>query len=156
MLFQASIAHCPLSNYTLLSGLMCVKRALDANVKVGLGTDVSGGYSPSMLDSIRHCLTTSAALKSTHEGYGDALTWKEAFYLATLGGSEALNYEDIIGNFIPGKSFDALVIDVQSSNSPIDTFGHETVEELMEKYLYLGDDRNVVEVYVQGVQVMPL
>lgn len=134
---------------------MCVKRTLAADVKVGLGTDVSGGYSPSMLDSIRHCLTTSAALKASDENYGDALTWKEAFYLATLGGAQALNFDNV-GNLTPGKKFDALIVDVQAANSPIDIFGHETTEEKLEKYIYLGDDRNVVQVFVQGRQVVPV
>jgi cytosine/adenosine deaminase-related metal-dependent hydrolase len=32
-------------------------------VKVGLGTDVAGGYSPSMLSSIRNAVVTSRALR---------------------------------------------------------------------------------------------
>lgn len=134
---------------------MCVKKARRANVKVGLGTDVSGGYSPSMLVTIRHCISTSSALKITQKDYGDALTWRNAFYLATLGGSEALKLDDKIGNFIPGKQFDALIVNLESEGSVIDTFGHETLEEKIEKFIYLGDDRNTSNVFVKGRKVYP-
>jgi hypothetical protein len=45
-------------------GLFCVARALAAGVKVGLGTDVAGGYSPSMLQAIRLAVVNSHALKA--------------------------------------------------------------------------------------------
>lgn len=50
-------------------------------------TDVSGGYSPSILDAVRNTLDVSI-----HISYGKGssyvpLTYHEAFYLATLGGA---------------------------------------------------------------------
>ena len=49
----SSISHCPASNTSLGSGLCPVRELLDQGVKVGLGTDVSGGYSPSILVAAR-------------------------------------------------------------------------------------------------------
>lgn len=49
----AGIAHCPNSNFALFSGTFDVRRALSDGLNVGLGTDVAGGSSPSMLDAIR-------------------------------------------------------------------------------------------------------
>lgn len=60
----AAVAHCPLSNFYFGDGLFCVARALAAGVKVGLGTDVAGGYSPSMLQAIRMAVINSHALKA--------------------------------------------------------------------------------------------
>jgi cytosine/adenosine deaminase-related metal-dependent hydrolase len=40
---QAGISHCPNSNFSLLSGMCPVRRFLNKGIKVGLGTDVSGG-----------------------------------------------------------------------------------------------------------------
>ncbi|KIJ41896.1 hypothetical protein M422DRAFT_68111 [Sphaerobolus stellatus SS14] len=50
----AGVSHCPTSNFHLNSGIAKVGEWLDAGVKVGLGTDVSGGFSPSMLTAIQH------------------------------------------------------------------------------------------------------
>jgi hypothetical protein len=36
------ISHCPLSNMSLNSGFMPIQNLLEAGVKIGLGTDVSG------------------------------------------------------------------------------------------------------------------
>ncbi len=49
----AGISHCPNSNCSIRSGNMDVRRAVGAGVKVGLGTDCSAGYSPSMINSMR-------------------------------------------------------------------------------------------------------
>lgn len=86
------------------------------------------------------------------------LNYKQAFYLATLGGAEALGKDKVIGNFVDGKDFDALIIDVDGG--PIDMYdlpeklwSTETELTLLQKFFYVGDDRNIKEVYVKGKQV---
>lgn len=49
----AGISHCPNSNTSLKSGMMDVQRVRSKGVKVGLGTDCSGGYAASIVDSMR-------------------------------------------------------------------------------------------------------
>ena len=51
---EAGISHCPNSNCSLKSGFCNVLRLKDHGVKIGLGTDCAGGYSPSMIDSMRY------------------------------------------------------------------------------------------------------
>eukprot|EP01126_Amoeba_proteus_P044723 TRINITY_DN4984_c0_g1_i7.p1 TRINITY_DN4984_c0_g1~~TRINITY_DN4984_c0_g1_i7.p1 ORF type:complete len:221 (-),score=43.51 TRINITY_DN4984_c0_g1_i7:26-688(-) len=145
------IAHCPLSNMALNSGFMCVRDMLGSGIKVGLGTDVSGGYSPSILSSIR----TSLIASTVHHVSGGIkpLTWQEGFFLATVGGSRVIGCGDKLGNFLVGKEFDAIVVDPYCEDSPFDVF-HETVLEIVEKFIYLGDDRNIVNVYVKGSEVI--
>ena len=82
------------------------------------------------------------------------LTTSEAFYLATIGGAEAVGMDHVFGNFIPGKKLDCLVIDVNAPNSPIDTFDGETLVNHFEKFIYLGDDRNIKHVFVDGNMVI--
>ena len=53
---KTTISHCPLSNFSLVSGVLNVKKLLNSGVKVSLGTDYSGGYSSSMLNCIRNTL----------------------------------------------------------------------------------------------------
>ncbi|XP_075984852.1 guanine deaminase isoform X2 [Anticarsia gemmatalis] len=82
-----SVAHCPASNTRLKSGLCPVRRLLNANITVGLGTDVSGGDSATILDAIRRSMDVSMCLELQGNPQW-SLDWKEAFYLATLGGAK--------------------------------------------------------------------
>jgi len=82
------------------------------------------------------------------------LNYKEAFYLATLGGSQVLGAENKIGNFLVGKEFDALVINPFSKDSPFDVFD-ENMAQQFEKFIFLGDDRNIQQIYVKGKLVNP-
>ncbi|XP_061528179.1 guanine deaminase isoform X2 [Phycodurus eques] len=150
----ASLSHCPNSNISLCSGFLNVRNVLNHKVKLGLGTDVAGGYSASMLDAVRRALDTSKLLtiKDTEH---ETLTFEEVFRLATLGGSQALSLDDQIGNFEVGKDFDALRVNVMVPGGPIDLFQHEEPKIILEKFLNLGDDRNIVEVYVAGRNVVP-
>uniref|UniRef100_A0A8B9ILV8 Guanine deaminase n=1 Tax=Anser cygnoides TaxID=8845 RepID=A0A8B9ILV8_ANSCY len=150
----SAVAHCPSSNFSLSSGILNVQKVLKHNVKLGLGTDVAGGYSASMLDAIRKTMMASTTLQ-INKVNERGLTLKEVFRLATLGGSQALGLDDVIGNFEVGKEFDALLINTKASDSPFDLFSADTFEDSLEKFLYLGDDRNISEVYVAGKQVVP-
>lgn len=161
---QSAVIHCPNSNFSLSSGVLNVRRLINEGVKVGLGTDVSGGYSTSMLDAIRQAVIASkmasighgSARENDDESH-EALTYAEAFHLATVGGAEALGLGDTVGNFVVGKEFDALVVDPYSAGSPIDE-AHDAAEaqdvlHTFQKFLFLGDDRNIETVFVRGKQV---
>ncbi|KAL3846815.1 hypothetical protein ACJMK2_017769, partial [Sinanodonta woodiana] len=145
-----SLSHCPNSNISIKSGLLDVRQLLDMGIKVGLGTDVSGGYSHSMLDAIRSAIHVSKILGIQNGDSYREIGHKEAFMMATLGGSEALGLEDKVGNFVVGKEFDALLIDVEAVGSPLDVFKEDTLEDVVEKFMYRGDDRNIVAVFVAG------
>lgn len=53
-------------------------------------TDVSGGHSPSVLEAIRQCITASTVMAFSKSDSYKPLTHKDAFKLATLGGSEGI------------------------------------------------------------------
>ncbi|XP_050413739.1 guanine deaminase [Patella vulgata] len=148
------ISHCPNSNLTLRSGLLNTRTLLDKNIKIGLGTDIAGGYSPSMLNAIRQTIQISNTHAILAEKDGEKykpLSFKEVFRLATLGGSQVLGLGKVIGNFEIGKQFDALIIDPQCTNSAFDIFDtDENKEDFLEKFLFMGDDRNIKSVYVAG------
>ncbi|XP_019622969.1 PREDICTED: guanine deaminase-like [Branchiostoma belcheri] len=148
------VSHCPNSNLSICSGMMDARTWLDRGLKVGLGTDVSGGYHPSMLDAIRLAIHTSNAISIQRPADYRPISYQEAFRMATLGGAEALALDDTIGNFEEGKDFDALLIDMDSSSSRVDTFDFDSIEDLVQKFLFIGDDRNIQEVYVCGQKVM--
>lgn len=64
----AGISHCPVSNAALASGMAEVRTWLDDGISVGLGTDVSGGYSPSVLEAVRQALLCSRNLAMGEAG----------------------------------------------------------------------------------------
>ncbi|XP_068560052.1 guanine deaminase [Cebidichthys violaceus] len=150
----ASLSHCPNSNISLCSGILNVRNVLKHKVKLGLGTDVAGGYSASMLDAVRRTLDTSKVLTIQNPEH-DTLTFEEVFRLATLGGSQALSLDDQTGNFEVGKDFDALRVNVDAPGGPIDLIQCEEPKIILEKFLNLGDDRNIAEVFVAGRKVVP-
>lgn len=147
----ASIAHCPSSNFQLYSGALDVRNAQAHNVTVGLGTDVAGGPSPSMIDSMRNALICSRTILFLKRQKGEEytpLTVPEVLALATEEGAKALGLGDKIGNFIVGKDFDAVIAD--PSRGAGDVFGEESISDLLEKFVQRGDDRNIAKVFVKG------
>ncbi|KAJ2922948.1 hypothetical protein H1R20_g14151, partial [Candolleomyces eurysporus] len=103
-----SVAHCPLSNIYFSSKPFPLREALDMGVKVGLGTDVAGGYSLDIMNAMRNAV----AISRTREGHrvseeggsrdsagkSLAITWIEAVYLATRGVLSMLSRYDSLTN----------------------------------------------------------
>lgn len=159
----SGISHCPSSNSAIGSGLCPVRELLDDGLSIGLGTDVSGGYSPSLLEAVRHaCLISRlVGFAKTYEASGrEKLSVEEALYLATRGGARVLDMEDEIGGFEKGMYWDAQMIELgasvdekeggSSDESRVDIFGWENWGERIAKWVWNGDDRNVKAVWVAG------
>lgn len=143
---NASIAFCPTSNLFLGSGLFDFRSAHDANIKMGIGSDVGGGTS---LNQLR---TLSEAYKVLHL-QDQSLPAFSAFYLATLGGAEALGLDNKIGNFERGKEADFIVLD--SAPASITRRRLASTDDVAEKLfalMMLGDDRAVCATYLSGRQ----
>ena len=148
---ECIISHCPASNFSLRSGICPVKKLISEGIKVTLGTDVSGGTSPSMLDCMRHSITASKVkciIKEEKEEE-EEMSYKEAFYLATLGGAKALGLEAKIGSFKKGKQFDALRIKPEIVNVRKEG-GKCNYEEAFQNFLFSGTAQNIKQVYVAG------
>jgi guanine deaminase len=142
----AAIAHCPTSNLFLGSGLFQIARFKDPKrpVQVGLGTDVGGGTSFSML-------ATMAAAYGIAQLNGRSLAAVEAFYLATLGGARALSLEDKIGSISPGREADLIVLDPKATPLlALRSERAESIQDLLFALMTLGDDRAVAATYVAG------
>lgn len=80
---NTSIIHCPSSNYLLGSGIMDMKRYLNKNILIGLGTDVAGGASTSMLDCIRNTITASRSMGIKMRGDSIPLGFQETSTVIT-------------------------------------------------------------------------
>lgn len=65
----------------------------------------------------------------------------------------ALTLDDKVGNFQPGKEFDALIVDMDVKDGNADYLRPHSALELLQMFVYTGDDRNIVSVYVSGKKV---
>jgi len=146
-----ALAHCPTSNTFLGSGLFRARDVKDRKrpVQVGLGTDIGGGTSFSML------ATMSEAYKVAQLA-GRPIDAIEAFFLATLGGARALALDDRIGTLAPGREADMVVLDPNAT--PLLAFRNSrsrSVTETLAVLTTIGDDRAVRATYVAGKLTRP-
>jgi guanine deaminase len=156
----AGIAHCPLSNVYFSDAVFPLRRMLDQGVHVGLGTDISGGASPSILENARHAVIASRSLESgvdpklsrklrrSPESRIDAPT---AFWLATAGGGIALDLP--VGVFREGYQFDAVVLDARTPDSNLHLEENADPEEILQKIVYHATRADIKEVWVANRRV---
>lgn len=146
--YGSAISHCPQSNTYLHSGFCDVRDLSKYGINCSLGTDISAGASSSILEAMRSGLQTAHHLDYGRKKGRKWLTYKDVFYLATLGGAKALNLDEKIGNFRIGNELDALLIEVNTGS--IDSYENLPAAEMLQKFIYLGDDRNIQKVYVDS------
>lgn len=146
----AKVSHCPVSNSALGSGLCQVQKLLSKGVDVGLGTDAAGGYSPSILETVRQAFLVSRTLSYLHDDDRTLdVPVTAALWLGTVGGSKVVNMAGRLGGFAPGMLWDVQEI-VLGDDGPVDILGWETWDERVKKWVWDGDDRNVNRVWVGG------
>ena len=138
------VAHCPTSNFNLSSGLAPIRTLLDEGVRIGLGSDISGGHDLNMFRMLVYAIQVSKMhYQSNHEKA--FLTLPEIFWIATkLAGS----FFGKVGSFEPGYDFDALVID-----DAILYPAEYSLQHRLERYIYLGDDRQIVHRFCRGREI---
>lgn len=140
------IAHCPQSNTNLASGIAPARRYLDQGMNMGLGSDVAGGASLSILRAMADAIQVSKLRWRLVDDTLAPLTVAEAFWLGTAGGG---SYFGKVGQFLPGYEFDAVVLDDSSQRSPRPL----TVAQRVERAIYLSENRDVVDKFVRGRQL---
>ncbi len=144
---KTAIAFCPSSNLFLGSGFFHYEAAHSAKIPVGLATDVGGGTSLSMLRTMASAYTVS---QSQHQPLSP---WR-AWYLATLGGAQALALDNFIGNFKPGKEADFAVFDFKATAELDWRMRHaNSIEEKLFALITLGDERCVAATHILGQRV---
>ena len=137
------VAHSPYSNGNISSGIAPVKKMLQKGVKVGLASDISGGHDMFM-GRIMMLASIFSKMRWVHiDNEYTNLTDEELFYMATKGGGEFFGK---VGSFEEGYSADFLVIDDKS----LEDSNERNVRQRLQRFLYIGDDRNIKSVYVNG------
>ena len=145
----STVVHCPTSNNFLGSGLMSMNHLMKADrpVSLGLATDVGGGTSYSMLQTLGE--TYKVQMLS-----GRKLKATELFHMATLGNANRLRIGDETGSIAIGKYADLVVLDPQATE--VMAARHDlsnSIEDVLFALAILGDDRAIKATYVAGERV---
>ncbi|MBR6826626.1 MAG: amidohydrolase family protein [Prevotella sp.] len=138
------VAHCPTSNFNVASGMAPIRQFLNEGLRVGLGSDISGGHDLSIFRMMVYAIQVSKMHYQQNHDW-PFLTLSEAFWIAT---KSAGSFFGRVGSFEPGYEFDALVIDDSDLNHD-----NYTLLERIERYIYLGDDRQIVYRFCRGKEI---
>ena len=141
---RVMVAHCPTSNFNLSSGLAPVRTFLDEDLPIGLGSDISGGHDLNMFRMLVYAIQVSK-MHYQQDKSKAFLTLSEIFWIAT---KSAGSFFGKVGSFEPGYEFDALVID--------DSVLHPdeySLQHRLERFVYLGDDRQIIHRFCRGEEV---
>ncbi|MCY3874238.1 MAG: guanine deaminase [Rhodobacteraceae bacterium] len=143
------VAHCPTSNTFIGSGLCDVASHVRSGVRVGLGTDVGGGSSFSMLATMR-------AAYEIGQLRGDVFHPAQLLWLATEGSASVMRLEGRIGRLERGAEGDICVLDPEATPLLAARCSRaESISEILFSLIMLGDDRSVRQVLISGRPVKP-
>lgn len=141
------VAHCPESNINLASGIAPIRRFLDKELKVGIGTDVAGGSSVNLFHAMALAIQVSKMYWRLVDSTCEPLTMEEVFYMATKGGGAFFGQ---VGGFENGYQMDAVVL----CDENLETLKQLTPRERLERLIYLGNNHNIKAKYVAGKQII--
>ena len=139
---QVGVAHNPVSNMILASGVCPVPQLRARGIAVGIGVDgPASNDAQNMLEAIK----TSVLLQRVDHLQATALTAEEAFEMATIGGARALRLETEVGSLEPGKKADLVVFDGN-------TAALANIHDPFGAIVYVATPRDVKDVWVDGAR----
>ncbi|MCB0857441.1 MAG: amidohydrolase [Solirubrobacterales bacterium] len=137
---DVAVAHNPVANMILASGVCPVPRLLREDVRIGIGTDgAASNDSQDMFGAIK----AAALLQKVHHLQAVAMTAPQVMEMATIGGAKALGMENEVGSLEPGKRADVVLLD---GNGPELAVLHDPFQQIV----YGATPRSVSEVWVDG------
>lgn len=140
---QVMLAHCPLSNLNLSSGIMPLRNNLERGLHCCVASDVAGGNTAQMARTVTATVQLSK-VRWLQQPEERPVSLGEAFYLATRGSGA---FFGDVGAFLPGFQFDALVI----RPTALDALMERSPYERLEQFLYDGGE--IVQRYCGGKAV---
>jgi len=105
--YNVSVAHSPVSNMKLASGIAPISDMLAAGIPVGIGTD--GEKENNNFDMFEEMKLASLKGKLRHRDAAAMDSW-EVLRMATSLGAEALGLGNVTGSLEPGKKADIIAL----------------------------------------------
>jgi len=139
----AAIAHNPVANMILGSGVCPVPRLRAAGLPIGIGTDgAASNDSQNMLEAVK-----AAALLQKLDALDPAvINARQVLEMATIGGARALGLDDRVGSLVAGKRADVVHLDAGVELAAI----HDPFAQVV----YCAGPRSVRDVWVDGRRVL--
>ena len=141
------IAHSPLSNSNLASGVAPISRYMEQGLRVGMASDVAGGDTENMFAVMAGATRASNLRWRLLDQEVKQLSASQAFFLATRGGGAFFGK---VGAFDAGYEFDCVVLDDSAIVHPQEL----SVQKRLERCFYLADERHVAAKYVRGMKIV--
>jgi 5-methylthioadenosine/S-adenosylhomocysteine deaminase len=140
-----AIAHCPVSNMKLASGVAPVPECLERGIKVGLGTDgVKENNSLDMFEEMKF----ASLLQKVHHLDASLMTGEDALKLATIHGARAIGLEDEIGSLEVGKKADIVILNLNRPHLAPHIYGK--YENIVANIVFSASGADVDTVLVDG------
>ena len=134
------VAHNPVSNMILASGVCPVPELRRLGVNVGIGVDgPASNDRQDMLEAIK----LAPLLQRVDRLQATAMSARDALAMATIEGARALAMEDEIGSIEPSKQADLVVFD---GGSPALANIHDPFQAVV----YCAGPRDITDVWVGG------
>jgi guanine deaminase len=143
------VAHCPISNLFLASGVMPLGRYLEAGLSVGLGSDVAGGPDLSIFSVMRVGFYAQNARRVAGLDQAAVLAPLDWIRLGSLAGAEALGLGDVTGSLEPGKDADMIAVD-PAFLAPIAGVEDDEAEDLASRFIFRAHPDMVRAAWVRG------
>lgn len=134
------VAHCPLSNMRLASGIMRLPDLGRRGVKAGLGQDGGTNDTSDFFALMKGAIGLQRARALETSVFPQV---HDVLRLATLGGAEAIGMGDTVGSLTPGKRADVIVINPAALN-----FAPRF--DWINQIVFNGRPENVRAVFVDG------
>ncbi len=141
------IAHCPTSNINLSSGIAPVKKYIEQNMNIGLGSDIAGGHSLSIFKAMADAIGASKLRWRIQDSEFAPLKVSEALYMATKSGGAFFGK---VGSFEKGYEMDAIVID----DTELNYFGETDIANRLESIIYQDYETQIIAKFVNGNQII--
>ena len=134
--------HCPDATVNIVAGIMPLQQMASEGLKIAMGSDIAGGHGIAIYRQVARAVQLSKLKEFYEPSESKTITITQAFYHAT---KEAGSVFGKVGSFEKGYAFNALVIDNME-----DSWSKMTAQEKLERFCYIGDDRNIKARYIDG------